>query len=89
MEEYKLAGRKKNTKASANFKLNATKEMRIAMKKELEQDQQETLPEEKGPTVVMSIKGWLKKAGRWIVKHVRVTKKSVSIKGKHDVGGGG
>ena len=32
---------------------------------------------------------WLKKAYRWAKKHVTVTKKSIGIKGEHDVGGGG
>ncbi|MEH6537723.1 MAG: hypothetical protein V7719_15085 [Psychroserpens sp.] len=34
------------------------------------------------------LKSWFKKAAKWVVKHVRVTKKSVSVKGKHDVGSG-
>jgi hypothetical protein len=59
------------------------------MKKEMSQDQQKNVVEEKEPTIVMSVWGWVKKAARWVVKHVRVTKKSISIKGKHDVGGGG
>jgi len=59
------------------------------MKKDLKHDQQENSTEGKAPVLVMSLLGWLKKAGRWIVKHVRVTKKSISVKGKHDVGGGG
>ena len=35
------------------------------------------------------LKSWFKKAVKWVVKHVRVTKKSVSVKGTHDIGGGG
>lgn len=34
------------------------------------------------------VKSWLKKAYRWVKKHVTGTKKSIAIKGKHDLGGG-
>ena len=36
-----------------------------------------------------AIWGWVKKAARWVVKHVKVTKKSISVGGTHDIGGGG
>jgi len=35
------------------------------------------------------LKSWIKKAYRWAKKHLTATKKSIGIKGTHDVGGGG
>lgn len=36
----------------------------------------------------MGLRSWVKKAARWVKDHIKVTKNSISVKGKHDVGGG-
>lgn len=35
------------------------------------------------------LKSWIKKAYRWAKKHLTGTRKSIAIKGEHDIGGGG